>query len=123
MVSSVYGGRNALCGVADIAVDADHTLFACFAGFECSALGIFHQTVHDKYPSRRRRDPWARQGLDQGVASAHTRVAAARSAGDGGRIALVYGPDDQCAWPARPEDRPFQGVSSQDASLRTARSG
>src|SRR2546422_8571693 len=84
---------------------------------------VLDQELPGKGEARWRGDPGAHHGLDQGVAGAHARLAAARPFGDEGRIALVHGPDGQCARPARSEDRPNQGVSAQDAPLRTAWSG
>ena len=74
-----------------------------------------------KGKARRRGDSGAHQGLDQGMAGADARLAAARSAGGAGRLALVHRPDGQRARPARSEDRQNQGIPAQDAALRTAR--
>ena len=85
------------------------------------AHGVFDQELSGKGQARRRGDPGARQGFVQGVAGADAGVAAARSVGGAGRLALVHRPDGQCARPARSEDRRDQGISAQDAALRTAR--
>src|SRR5436309_1160650 len=85
--------------------------------------GVLDQELPRKSEARRGGDPRAGQSLDEGVGGAHAWVAAARSVGHERRSALVHGPDEQCAWPGRSEDRQDQGIFAQDASLRTSWSG
>src|SRR2546425_1925752 len=94
----------------------DYYIFIFFFN-DTATTEIYTLSLHDALPI------WARQGLDQGMAGAHARVAASRPAGGCGWIALVHGPDEQCARPARSEDRPYQGICPQDGPLRAAWAG
>src|SRR3989441_3446315 len=66
----------------------DYYIFIFFFN-DTATTEIYTLSLHDALPI------WARQGLDQGVAGAHARVAASRPAGGWGWIALGHGPDER----------------------------
>src|SRR5215475_428182 len=80
---------------------------------------VLDQEFPRKAETRWRRHPRTSEGLDQRVAGPYAWITTARSAGNDGRSALVHGPNEQRARPARSQDRPFQRISAQERPFRT----
>src|SRR5881628_3776179 len=108
-------------GMAYGHADDDQSRRADSAGSACDDDAVPDQELPGKRKACGGGGPGAGQGFDESVAGAYARVAAARSAGGQGRIALVHGPDGQRARPRRSKERQSQGISPQDGSLWTAR--
>src|SRR6266545_1492615 len=92
-------------GLGDRGAYDDQPRRAAVKGGGRNAHAVSGEELPGKEQGRRRGGSRARQGFDEDLEGSHAGLAAARSAGGAGRIALVHGPDGQRAGPRGSEDR------------------